>query len=562
MTCSSDSSASPNVDPDANVDPNTSVDSNSNIDPNTNEQPKKTPSKPPRPKEESPLFKEFMEKLITFETPEEKISHGLLFMRSSISQEGSPHFREFWDARRIILPLFKENLNPAIRSQLWNEYVELTVEARRLKEILEEQSSFAMEQIDLAINALVQDLENFDKVLGTTAEIKFPESSHTIRARSDLYNQIQRELNLLNTLASRLNSLRKEIIKTDMRIRFKTKFFKRLSELGDQIFPKRKELIEQVSQEFEKDVDNFVESHFQGDEIVGAPYYALREEIKALQSVAKIFTLNSAVFTRTRLKLSECWDKVKMLEKEHKKEIHEKRQVSTENRELVQERIGALKGKTEEISLNDLNQEIDVISQEMRGVSLTRDDVKHLRSELYALREPHLAAQEKRAKELEEKAKEKLKQKREQIASIKEKTNSLVQTGDDMDLEVLEAEYKELHEIVKDLDVSKMERQQLERFLRPLRDLVADKREHSLLNLSEDEKKTLENLKLVLKQKKERRLEIKAQLEIYRKALGGSNLDFEKAMHYQELAEQEKERFDKAAQGIGEIEQKIRELES
>ena len=540
MISSSDSSATPNIDPE------------------TKDQPKKAP---PKEKEESPLFKEFSEKLNTFQTPEEKITHGLQFMRASISQEGSPHFREFWEARRIILPFFKENLNPAIRSNLWNEYVELTVEARKLKEILEEQSSFAMEQIDLAINALEGNLENFESLLAASGEIQFPASSHTIRARADLFSKIQRELNLLNTLASRLNALRKEIIKTDMRIRFKTKFFKRLSELGDQIFPKRKELIEKVSQEFEKDVDHFVEKYFQGDEVVGAPYYALREEIKALQSVAKVFTLNSAVFTRTRLKLSECWDKVKMLEKEHKKEIHEKRQASTENREQIQVKIDALKEKAEGISFNELNKEIDQISQKMRGVDLTRDDVKHLRGELFKIKEPFLEAQEKRARELEEVEKEKLKEKREFIASLKEKTNHLVQTGENIELEVLEGEYKELHEAVKKLDASKLEKQQLERFLRPLRDLVAEKKEHSLLNLSEDEKKTLENLKIVLEQKKERRQEIKTQLEIYRKALGGSNLDFEKAMHYQELAEQEKERLDKATKGIEEIEDKIRELE-
>lgn len=64
-----------------------------------------------------------------------------------------------------------------------------------------------------------------------------------------------------------------------------------------------------------------------------------------------------------------------------------------------------------------------------------------------------------------------------------------------------------------------------------------------------------------MQQRKERRQEIKQQLEIYRKALGGSNLDFEKAMHYQELVQQEKERLDKANAAIEEIEQKIAELE-
>lgn len=511
------------------------------------------------PREESPRLKEFIEKLASFPTPEEKIVNGLQFMRASISQEGSPRFREFWEARRLVLPIFKENLNPAIRSKLWNEYVELTVEARRLKEILEEQSAFAMEQIDLAIQALEGEVAQFAQLLSTSHEIVFDEAPQVIRQKAEVYGGIQRELNLLNTLASRLNGLRKEIIKTDMRIRFKTKFFKRLSELGDKIFPKRKELIEAVSGEFEKDIDAFIAKHFVGDQIVGAPYYALREEIKSLQSSAKLFTLNSSVFTRTRLKLSECWDKVKVLEKEHKKEVLEKKQASSEQRQAIQAKVDALKEKN--LEMGELNKEIEAISNEMRNVSLHRDDVRYLREELYRLREPHLAAQEQKARELEEAEKEKLRQKRELLNGLKEKTAQLIKQGEKMDLEALTAAFAELEAQLSQVEASKIEKQQIERSFRPLKDLITDKKEHSILNLSEDDKKTLENLKQVLQQRKERRQEIKTQLETYRKAVGGSGLDFEKAMHYQELVEQEKERLDKANAAIEEIEQKIAELE-
>jgi len=521
------------------------------------------PQQPPAQKEareESPHFKEFIEKLASFPTPEEKIAHGLLFMRNSISQEGSPRFREFWEARRLVLPFFKENINPAIRSKLWGEYVELTVEARRLKEILEEQSAFAMEQIDLAIKALESDVANFPALLAGTGEIPFYEASQTIRQKSNIYNQIQRELNLLNTLASRLNGLRKEIIKTDMRIRFKTKFFKRLSDLGDHIFPKRKELIETISNEFEKDIDQFIAKHFQGDEIVGAPYYALREEIKGLQSMAKLFTLSSGVFTRTRLKLSECWDKVKVLEKEHKKEVLEKKQASSEQRQTVQAKIDAVKERAAELSLNDLDAELDVIADEMRDVPLHRDDVRYLRDQLNEIRAPHIAAQEQKARDAELAEKEKLRLKREMIVSLKEKISHLCKEGERLELDPLSAAFDEVLSQIEQLEVSKMEKQQMERSLRPIKDLIADKKENSLLNLSEDDKKALENLRVVLQQKKQRRQEIKDQLETYRKALGGSNLDFEKAMHCRELVEQEKERLEKANAAIEEIEQKIAEL--
>ncbi len=508
----------------------------------------------------SPLFKEFTEKVQAFPTPEEKIAHGLQFMRSSISQEGSPRFREFWEARRVILPFFKENLNPAIRSKLWGEYVELTVEARRLKEILEEQSAFAMEQIDLAIRAIENDVTNFEAILAQAGEISFPEAP-TMRQKTKVYNQIQRELNLLNTLASRLNGLRKEIIKTDMRIRFKSKFFKRLSDLGDHIFPKRKELIESISAEFEKDVEHFVSSHFKGDEVIGAPYYALREEIKALQGMAKLLTLSSGVFSRTRLRLSECWDKVKVLEKAHKKEVLQKKQASSEQRQTIQTKIEELKAKSAELSLRDLDNEIDEIQKLMRSVPLHRDDVWALRDELSGLRAPHISAQEQKARDLENAEKEKLRLKKEKIASVKEEIVRLSREGEKLDLDGLLSAFNQINQDLEQLELNKIEKQQFERQMRPLKDLVADKKEHSLLNLSDDEKKVLENLRLILKQKKERRQEIKEQLEAHRKALGGSGLDFEKSMHIHELVDQDKERLEKANSGIQEIEQKIAELE-
>jgi len=510
----------------------------------------------------SAAFQEFSEKFAPLPTPEEKVAFGLEFMRSSISQEGSPRFREFWEARRQILACFKENLNPAIRSKLWGDYVELTVEARRLKEILEEQSAFAMEQIDLAIQSIEADLSNFETLLEQTGPFSFPGRCETIAHKSEAYAEIQRELNLLNTLASRLNALRKEVVKTDMRIRFKAKFFKRLSELGDKVFPKRKELIEKVSAEFERDVDQFVAKHFQGGEAVGAPYYALREEIKSLQGMAKVFTLSSGAFNRTRLKLSECWDLVRVLEKEHKKEVFEKKQASSEQRAAFDQKIEALKPRAPEMSLRDLDKEIDEILKEMRNVSLHRDDVRYLRDELSKLRAPHVAAQEQKARELEEAEKEALRVKRERIAQIKEEAAALQKEGAKLDLDPYQARFEDLIARIEGLGLAKLEKQQLDRMLRPLKDLLADKKEQSLLNLSDDDRKTLENLKTVLQQKKERRQEIKELLEAHRKTLGSSGLDFEKAIHLREVIDQEKERLEKANAGIQEIEDKISELES
>lgn len=509
----------------------------------------------------SSAFAEFEKALNALATPEEKIVHGLSYMRETISQEGSPRFREFWESRRIVLPLFKENVNAAIRSKLWNEHVELTVEARRLKEILEEQSAFAVEQIDLAIGAVEKDLVNLEAVLKQSTPIQFPGLPQSIGSREEFYQGLQQELSIFNALASRLNGLRKEIMKTDMRIRFKTKLFKRLSELGDQVFPKRKKLIEQVSTEFEKDVEAFVVNHFKGEEVVGAPYYALREEIKSFQWMAKALTLSSSVFSRTRLRMSECWDLIKGLEREYKKVQMEKKMASSDALQAIQAKVTELKEKGPSLTLRDLDREIDVVYGEMRNVYLDRDDIRYLRDSLANIRAPHIAAQEKKAQELEEAEKEKIRLKRERIALMKEKVQELVQKGAQLDLDTLLLQWKALEAEISSLEFSKMEKQQLERQLRPVKDVIADKKEHSLLNLSDDDRKTLENFRTVLQQKKERRQEIKEIVDGYRKTLGTSGLDFEKAFHLQELLDQEKERLDKANLAIEEIEQKIAGLE-
>ena len=52
------------------------------------------------------------------------------------------------------------------------------------------------------------------------------------------------------------------------------------------------------------------------------------------------------------------------------------------------------------------------------------------------------------------------------------------------------------------------------------------------------------------------------QIEDYRKALGGSNLNFEKAMLYREMMEEEKERLKGAEKDIGEVEQKIEQFKN
>lgn len=512
-------------------------------------------------REASPAFREFEAKLAQLSTPEEKISLGLAYMTSSISQEGPPRFREFWDARKCTLECFKENINSVIRKKLWDEYDELTKKARVLKQLLEEQSAFAIEHLEEAIKALEADANNFEALLARVGDVEFPDQCPTVKEKAATYNQIQRELNLLNIFASRMHGLRKEVVKTDMRMRFKTKFFKKMSQVSDLIFPKRKQLIDQISQQFLSDVETFIADHFKGEEVVGAPYFALREEIKALQGMAKVLTLSSSAFNRTRLKLSECWDKIKVLEKEHKKEIYAKKQASQENRQTIEKKIEELRVVSLEMPLPELDKALDELSKEMRQIELHRADVIYLRDQLTALRNPHLAAEKERIKSSEAAAAELLRQKREKLADVKDKMALLVKEGSEEEISTLEQKVAAFKEEVKCLGCSRTDLQQFDRLFRQMNDVVSDVKERNLLNLSDDDRSALESLRNLVEQKKKRRKEVKEQIEIYRRGLTSTGFDFEKAFQLQELMDQEKEMLEKLNSGIEELELKIADLE-
>lgn len=518
-------------------------------------------NKPPR--EPSPAFKNFFTQWESISGVEEKVRAVLDFMRAALGQAPSPRMRDYWEARRLCLPLFKEAMSAAKRAELWGEYIELSSEARRLKEIASEQASFASEQIDLAISALEKDLENYSALLQTIPFLELPENLEAIAKNKENYNSLQQELHLLNTFASRINSLRKEIIKTEMRARQKSKFFERLSASGDKVFPRRKELIKTISQHFTEDVANFYRENFEEDGKHMPPLFILREEIKALQSLAKSLTLNTHCFTETRLLLSQCWDKVKLMDRDRKKEILQKKQAFKQNVEQVQQKIQALSDflKSEEFSEPKFHQMSDEILGFMRTVELGRDEVRELKDQLQEVKKPIIDKIRERELEHEQKGKEQERARKGRITALKDQLSQIVEKPEGFSMEEATQLKDQIHSEIEGLQLSKVEKTLFERLLKRLRDILHEKKEQALMNLSADDREAFDQLKNLLLQRKEHRQEIKQQLEEYRKALGGSGFDFEKAMAYREMIEEEKVRLEKANEAIEEIEMKIAEFE-
>ena len=510
----------------------------------------------------SSFFADFVKNFEGEPSPESKIRMGIDFMRSALANSGTPRFKDFWEGRKLCLPLFKENIAPKVRSQLWSAYIELSTEAKRLKEILDEQSAFAIEQIELAIQALERDLEHYDLLLSQSQEANLELNSISLKEKESFYGQIQRELMMLNTLASRVNAMRKEVVKTEMRIRIKNKLLERLSLCGDRIFPKRKELIKNISQEFMGDVDKFIESYFQDEEFKDLHLYSLREEIKELQSIAKKLTLNTHAFTETRVKLSAAWDKIKNREKERKKEVLQKRQEFKQNFDLVMEKIKPFAELCSTgIAVEECNRKAGEILDFMRTIDLGRDEVRALKDEIHkAKRAPLDKAREEESERLKKEHEAEAK-KREAILALKSELNLLLDQSTNMDIDLLASKREALHQQFEKTSISRAEKQIIDRTFKQLKDVLDEKKEKALLMLSEDDQKALSELKAVLEERKLRRQEIKNQLENYRKLLGGSGFDFEKAMMYREMIESEKATLEKINASIDEIEEKIDEIE-
>ncbi len=532
--------------------------------------PKQDDSKPSQDDPKSPQVENLLKEIENLPTPEEKLKVCIAFMREALSQPGNPNFKGFWDVRKTCLPLFKEAITPMARNQLWGEYIELTREGRRLKNLLDQETAFAVEQIDLAIASLENEVKGYhahiDEILEKAPSVDFPAEIHTLETNFFAYQKQQKQLNLLNLYASRINALRKELIRTEMRIRQKNKFFQDLSLLGDLVFPTRKELIRTISEMFVHDVSTFAEEYFSEQNFdeaeVRRSVFLFRNEIKNLQTVAKILTLNTHAFSVTREMLSNCWDKLKGMEKELKKEYAEHRQKSSENVQQIKTQIETfIEGQREKpLSMDEGLTQLDAISRAMRDVQLTRHDVNFLKDLLRQAREPletQATAQEQQRREKEaefEKARQ------EKVESFRQQVETLQKNSVHGDIDSLSAELEEARKSLHVLSITKAERQHLERTLKTIRDHIAEKQSQAVLLLSADDRAVLEDLEKILNQQTERRKEIKNQIEEYRKIIGGSGLDFEKAMRYGELMETEKGALAKIDETIAEIKKKIRDL--
>lgn len=490
----------------------------------------------------------------------DKLRKTIELMEFSISQKGQPDFKVFWNARESCLELFKEEIPPPIRSGYWQKYRELTQQARLLKEHFEEESSFALEQIEKAIEAIEGEMNSLEQQVVEAVMNDFPELAPPIQANRDLFMNMQKELNFLNAYASRINALRKEVVSTKMRMRKKNRFFERLSGLGNRVFPRRKELIEELSRTFTNDIDQYVNQRFANLSAERSPH-VFREEIKALQAAAKMLSLNGKAFSQTRQKLSDSWDKLKEIDKQRKKDYDAKKETFEKNAQEIREKIKAYKDEfsSEELSVGEAQKRLDEIQKAMKEIELGRDEVKELRAEIAEARQPLMDKQKEEEKKRRQAQLEKEEQRQTEIKQVEEAVSNLQTSQGDMKAEELVASIESLKEQIEKLQLSDLERKSMLRSLVLIEDAAYQKQDVEE-GLPEEPAAVKTALEKRLKFKIERRTDIKESLETLRKACGSSGLDFEQSLYNNQQLTIEKERLDKITEEIRSIEERLSKL--
>lgn len=453
------------------------------------------------------------------EKNEEKIEKLLDFMRDCLSQEDAPLFKEFWEARKVAIPLYKEVPSSYARSTLWQQLVDLTQQAKRIREILDEKSAFHVEQIEIAIKAIDEEVKNFDKIL---SELDVPVFSSEAIKKNEEYVALQKRLDLLTAFASRLASLRKEILATDMRMRKKNALLKEIASLQDQIIPQRKELMKEVSKLYEKDVDAFASRYFQEDKVIGLPFFKLKEEIKAFQADGKRLTLTPDAFSHTRTTLSKCWDQIKEISLERKKEkvkIQEKEEGSLKECDAKIAEIE--KALQEELPLQEVEQKTQHFLSWLKAQNLSRDSIRRYSKKIDVIKKEI----NRRKESIFTEEKEKLLTLQNKILEAKSSKENLAEKKDSLS--------KELAAIT----LGDEEKEKAFLLLRQLEDLV---------QAQEEDKKLQENpgqIENILQQKRDRASSIKQHIDELKKKVSTSNLDFAKAMVLREMIDSEKERL-------------------
>ncbi|MFZ4098833.1 MAG: hypothetical protein ACOYKZ_00700 [Chlamydiia bacterium] len=506
-------------------------------------------AKPEAPPSEA--VQKLTEQLTQLSVEAERVTLALQFMKEALANQPRPRFKDFWDARRALMILIKPE-GQELAAEVTEQLQAISQEARKLKAALDEKATAAMAQMEAAVQAIEVDVHHLAEAIRAVPEItQWPSA---LAARQAEYTTAQREAAVLSQLAHRMTLLRKEVLSADMRIRHKNQLLARLSTAGDKVYPRRKELITRLSQWFEADVQAFMEAFFKGDQVQGM-LNAHREEIKALQQIAKQLSLNATAFNRTRLQLGEAWERVKSADLERKRARQEKMAVHAQANQEVLDKVVALEAKAKEQMEGQAGAEAEVEKLKvgalaaLRQADLPREQIKSFKDRIFAAvkpleqKEQDVRDEKKRVVRAQEDAY------RQRVRAIEAQLDALEPTAAKLGLEELQSQIGAIQQAMEQQALLMVDQEGLRRRMMALGDIA--------LLARAGEARDAEALNLLIQEVKKRRQTLRQSVDELRKSRGGSALDVTRGLQAEAELAAEKGRLDQINHLLYELESKV-----
>jgi hypothetical protein len=310
-------------------------------------------------------FEEAVNTLGELKNPEERIQSAINFMKSSISSEGKPRFRDFWRMKKTCFELMPLETNPIKKNFFWKEYSDLLKEAHRLQEIFKEEVDFHKDQIQLAIAGIESEIHQVEKMQA----LPLPEFD-----RFPKLKDLEKKARYFESLKEKVIALREDILGLEIRIHQKNELLDTLKKIGDQIFPEYKKTIQELTQAFEELANRFFEK-LEASEDKGY----LKRDVRQFQAILKIIHISHEGYKKFRESFSSAWKVIEDWESESNKERLELKAI---DEELVQAVLCQLKileenGGTLE-SLKELNRDVKVNIRLKENFILLSKEIKRI----------------------------------------------------------------------------------------------------------------------------------------------------------------------------------------
>ena len=330
---------------------------------------------------------------------------------------------------------------------------------------------------------------------------------------------------ILSAKIARINSLRKELSEIQLHGKWRKDIFEKLSAIADVVFPERRDLTKEISEQFIKDIENFVQKNFSSQRKIDSSH--VRNSIQTLQMLLKLLPLNKEAFKVVRKALSEKWDALNTIDEKSKEEANAQFAVARQEYKKIKdslEEIGkAFSDKT--LSLDVAEKQLDELEKAFFEARFPRDLFQEGKRLIYQIKSllqdsyNQIQAKKKEAKEALKEEKEKA------FIALKEELENLSQ-----DTLFGASRRDEIEKIEEELSPHAFSTEQ-EEFIGVRLDLYKEKlllAQEGLGDLSPE---------MLLAERQKRRKKAKLELEALRKKSAGSGMDFAIATHLAECLE-------------------------